>query len=85
MCELRVCELASLRVCEPASSRVYFWIFINKAEYWISKNGIMDIRKSKNGPVSDSHQKSDRKTPNQVILHESVKGFITKEFDYFGN
>ena len=29
-------------------------------------------------PVSDSHQESDRKTPNPVILHESVKGFITK-------
>ena len=36
-------------------------------------------------PVSDSHQKSDKKTQNPVILHESVKGFITKEFDYFRN
>ena len=45
---LRVCESASLRVCESASLRVYFWIFINKAEYWISKNRIMDIQKSNN-------------------------------------
>ena len=36
MCELRVCE-------------AIFLIFINKAEYWISKNRIMDIQKSNNG------------------------------------
>ena len=43
---LQVCESASLRVCEFAS---LFWIFRNKAEYWISKNRIMDIQKSNNG------------------------------------
>ena len=43
------CEFASLRVCESSSLRVYFWIFINKAEYWIFKNRIMDIQKSKYG------------------------------------
>ena len=32
-----------------ASLRGYFLIFINKAEYWISKNRIMDIQKSNNG------------------------------------
>ena len=38
-----------MQVCESASLRVYFWIFINKAEYWISKNRIMDIQISNNG------------------------------------